>query len=80
MDLEKLKFEDAMEKLEMIVQELEDGGLSLDKSLEMFSDGVKLIKFCNNELNKAEKKIEKVLKFDDKFGNIVPFVDENNDT
>lgn len=69
----ELKFEEALERLEEIVEKLESGGLTLDESLEKFSEGVKLVKFCNKELNKAEKKIELVLREDDGFGDIVPF-------
>ncbi|MFP4016318.1 MAG: exodeoxyribonuclease VII small subunit [Halanaerobiales bacterium] len=72
----ELKFEEALEKLEIIVRELEDGGLSLDKSLEVFTEGVKLIKFCNNELDEAEKKIEIVLNQEDGYTDAVPYDQE----
>jgi len=78
---EDLNFEDAVNKLEKIVEDLESGGLNLDKSLEKFVKGVELVKFCNQELNRAEEKIEKVLKEDDEFKDIVPFNfrEENNE-
>ena len=58
----KINFEDALARLEEVVKELEDGGLSLEKSLELFEEGVRLVKFCKLELDQAEKKIEIVLK------------------
>ena len=78
---EDLNFEDAVNKLEKIVEDLESGGLNLDKSLEKFVKGVELVKFCNQELNRTEEKIEKVLKEDDEFKDIVPFNfrEENNE-
>lgn len=68
-----LKFEEAMEKLEQIVEQLEKGGLDLEKSLEKFTTGIELIKYCSKELDKAEEKIEMVLKEDEEFGEIVDF-------
>lgn len=52
------KFEDAMKKLEFIVERMEKGDMSLNESLKMFEEGVKLIRFCSQELHKAEKKVE----------------------
>lgn len=71
----KLDFEEALARLEEVVKELEDGGLSLEKSLELFEEGVKLVKFCKLELDQAERKIEIVLKKDEDYNDveIVPF-------
>lgn len=54
------KFEKDLEKLESIVEALEEGGLSLDASLKKFEDGIQLAKRCEKALNTAEKKIEKL--------------------
>ncbi len=62
-----LDFEKALADLERVVDELEKGGLSLNDSLARFERGVKLARFLRNELDKAEKKIEILLK-DDKGG------------
>jgi exodeoxyribonuclease VII small subunit len=51
------KFEDAMKRLESIVQDLEDGDLSLESSLTAFEEGMKLLKFCSAKLEEAEKKV-----------------------
>ena len=58
----EMKFEDAMEKLEKIVAELEEGGLSLEKSLKKFEEGIKLSRFCSKKLKEAERKIELLTK------------------
>ncbi len=54
------KFEKDLEKLESIVEALEEGGLSLDASLKKFEDGIQLAKRCEKALSTAEKKIEKL--------------------
>lgn len=58
----EMKFEDAMEKLEKIVAELEEGGLPLEKSLKKFEEGIKLSRFCSKKLKEAERKIELLTK------------------
>jgi len=74
LEIEKeLDFESALNELEKIVDDLEKGGLSLDKTVEDFSQGMKLLKFCHQKLDKAEKKIELMLKEDDEFTEAVPF-------
>jgi len=62
-----LDFEKALAELERVVDELEKGGLGLNESLAKFERGVRLSRFLRNELDKAEKKIEILLK-DDKGG------------
>jgi exodeoxyribonuclease VII small subunit len=57
-----LSFEKALEDLEKIVEKLEKGGLSLSESLALFEKGVKLARFLREELEKAEKKVEILLK------------------
>ena len=54
------KFEKDLEKLEKIVEALEEGGLSLDVSLKKFEEGIGLAKRCEKALSTAEKKIEKL--------------------
>lgn len=52
----KQTFEEAMEKLEDLVQELEKGNLSLDDSLATYEKGIGLIKFCHQVLGDTESK------------------------
>ena len=54
------KFEKDLEKLEKIVESLEEGGLSLDTSLKKFEEGIQLSQRCEKALSSAEKKIEKL--------------------
>lgn len=57
-----MSFEKALEDLENIVEKLEKGGLSLNESLSLFEKGVKLARYLRDELEKAEKKVEILLK------------------
>ncbi len=52
-----LNFEIAMKQLEEIAVQLEKNDLDLDKSVEMFEEGMKLSKKCSEILENAEKKI-----------------------
>lgn len=56
-----LKFEDALGRLETIVQTLERGDLSLDESLKSFEEGVKLSKNCLKLLDDAERRVDILL-------------------
>jgi exodeoxyribonuclease VII small subunit len=62
------KFEEALHELETIVQRLEDAELPLDEALTLFEEGIKLSKLCAQKLDKAEKKVEVLLK--DESGNL----------
>lgn len=55
-------FEKNLEQLEKIVQSLEEGNATLDQSLKAFEKGITLSRACQEELAKAEKKIEILLK------------------
>ncbi len=57
-----MNFEKALAELEQIVARLEKGGMSLNESLGLFEKGVKLARFLRLELDKAEKKVEILLK------------------
>ena len=55
-------FEASLGELEKIVRKLEDGDLSLEESLKLFEDGVKLSRECQERLNQSERRIEILLK------------------
>ncbi|MDW7760778.1 MAG: exodeoxyribonuclease VII small subunit [Acidobacteriota bacterium] len=61
----QLHFEKALADLEQVVARLEKGDVSLNESLALFEKGVKLARFLRTELDKAEKKVEILLKDDD---------------
>jgi len=55
-------FEELIVKLEDITNKLESDKLSLDESVKLFEDGMKISKKCNEKLEDAEKKITMLLK------------------
>lgn len=55
-------FEASLEALEQIVRELEDGDLPLEKSLELFEQGIRLSRECQERLGQAERRIEVLLR------------------
>ena len=65
----ELSFEKGLERLEKIVQELEQGDLPLERALELFEEGMKLSGNCRRQLEEAENKVELLVK---RAGKIVP--------
>ena len=55
-----MTYEQAIKRLEEIVNELEKGGKSLDESVKLFEEGAALSKFCDEALKNAELKITKL--------------------
>ena len=53
----KKSFEEQIQELEKIINELENGNLNLDDSVIKFEEGMKISKECNKMLENAEKKI-----------------------
>lgn len=58
----KKSFETALKELEQIVEQLEAGDLPLERSLELFEQGVKLSRDCQQRLDEAENRVELLLK------------------
>ena len=57
-DKENISFEAAIERLTELVGLLENGKAPLDKSLEIFEEGVRLIGVCKKQLENAEQKVK----------------------
>ena len=73
-DLSTLNFEDALKRLEEIVRKLESGDVPLDQSIALYSEGEKLRGLCQQRLEAAQAKIEKItLDRDGKPQATVPF-------
>ncbi len=56
----KVTFEEALAKLEAIVEKLESGEITLEDSIAAFEEGQKLVKFCLQKLTEAENKVKKL--------------------
>lgn len=54
----EISFEKAMSRLEKIVSSLEKGDAELDLSLKLFEEGISLVRYCTDKLEKAEQKVK----------------------
>ncbi len=66
-----MKFEEALKKLEAVVARLEGGECSLEEALDLYAQGVEMLKSCSDELRTAEQKVELLSQ-----GELKPFVTE----
>lgn len=74
----KEKFEDALEKLENIVREMEAGEMPLDSALKSFEEGIRLIRFCSAKLDETQRRVEQLLEKENSL-QIKNFQDEETD-
>lgn len=74
-----MEFEKKLSRLEEIVQKMEKGDLTLDDSLKLFEEGIKLSRDCQSQLTKAEAQVKKLVSIDAS-GKVVtePFKDEES--
>ena len=73
-------FEKNLERLDAIVQQLEDADLPLEKALQIYEEGMKLSEVCQKQLQEAEGRIQVLMKRAG--GKVVaePFEEEDNET
>jgi exodeoxyribonuclease VII small subunit len=60
--LPKERFEDSFKKLETVVNKLESGDLSLEDSVKLFEEGMRLSRLCSERLAEVQKRVELLLK------------------
>ena len=58
----EMTFEDAIERLETIADALDAGQVSLEESIALFEEGMGLVKRCSERLNRAEGRIEELIR------------------
>jgi len=58
----EIKFEEAIKKLEKLVEDLEKGDLSLDEALKKYQEGIELARLCAQRLESAKRKIDVLVK------------------
>jgi len=75
----ELTYETAYAKLEEIVHKLEVGELTLEESLTLFEDGVKLSKYCAQKLDTAQGKLEILTGFTGEQPKTKPFVENGKE-
>jgi exodeoxyribonuclease VII small subunit len=61
-DQTEKNFEDALKRLEQVLESLEHGNLNLEESVKAFEEGVKLVRFCHDKLDEVERRVELLLK------------------
>ncbi|MBP8645516.1 MAG: exodeoxyribonuclease VII small subunit [Syntrophobacteraceae bacterium] len=66
-------FEEALKKLQSLVERLERGDLPLEEAVESFTEGIRLVQFCQKKLEEAEKKIQVLMANQEGGWNAVPF-------
>lgn len=59
-DLSSLTFEDAMGKLEAMIEQIESGEIGLEESLREYENGLRLFRHCRSILDRAEQRFEKL--------------------
>ncbi|HBK84969.1 MAG TPA: exodeoxyribonuclease VII small subunit [Firmicutes bacterium] len=57
----RLGFEECLQRVQSVVEQLEGGNLSLEKSLQLFTEGISMVRQCQAHLEEAEKKVELLL-------------------
>jgi len=60
-EIESLSFEDGYNRLEQVIRQLETGELSLDESVALYEEGMRLAKHCERQLDSAELKVNQLL-------------------
>ena len=73
METKEIAFETALKKLETIVENLENGELSLEEALKAYEEGVRMADICSKRLGEAEKKVEVLMKTNAGKFKAVPF-------
>jgi exodeoxyribonuclease VII small subunit len=58
----ELRFEDALDRLETLVEEMESGDLALEETIARFEEGQKLLRTCGQLLDRAEQRVKTILK------------------
>jgi exodeoxyribonuclease VII small subunit len=74
---DSLSFEQAISRLERIVADMESADLPLEDVLKKYEEGTRLVRFCAQKLDEAEKKIELLTKKADGSAKLEPLAAEN---
>lgn len=75
-EVKEVPFEQALKKLELIVEHLENGELSLEDALKQYEEGVRMADLCTKRLTEAEKRVEVLMKLDSGKFKTVPFAEK----
>ena len=73
---EECTFEEALKRLEQIVERMEQGDLPLDESLALFQEGIELSRICTRQLNTADEYVQKLVRVENGRFVVAPFETE----
>lgn len=76
---ETKSFENALKKLENITRKLENEDISLDESMELFEEGIRLVRFLQTKLNEVERKVEILIKESEEKFRLEEFKEDTED-
>lgn len=79
MNIESMKFEEALDRLESAVRKLEGGSLSLDDAIKLYEESCELVRICHGKLDNAEKRIRILVESSDGSISDKPFGEEDAD-
>ena len=74
--IEGISFEESLTRLEKTVRLLEQGGLTVDESVQLFEEGTRLVRLCNALLDQAEMRINRLTQSGEDDYQKVPFEDD----
>ena len=63
-DEKELTFEEALDRLESIINKMEEGEVPLEKAMEYYAEGSKLSKLCHDKLQNADKQLKEMMNED----------------
>ncbi len=75
-NFKNVSFEEAMEKLEGIVEKLEEGEVPLEQAIAMYQEGMSLSNVCHEKLQRIEKQMDRVVEED---GEVKPLLSEEDE-
>ena len=64
---DEISFEDALAKLETIVEKLEEGDVPIEKAINYYQDGMNLSKLCNDKLKNVQDKMTQIMNEQEEF-------------
>ncbi len=76
---ENKSFETSLKRLEALTKKLESEDITLDESLQIFEEGIKLVKFLQAKLNETERKVEILVKDAEEKFHLQDFEEETED-
>ncbi len=72
-----IDFEQALDQLEEIVEDMENGDLTLEESLKAFEQGIKLTRECQTALSEAEQKVQMLIEENGELKSVIVNAEED---